>query len=104
MLMPLDSFALFVVAICTLILFTEDGIYPPWVRFVLLGISGICLWYSLWLLSSWSPGPAGFPWQRAAIDGLIMIERVWRVVVVLIALRRNSGRLFAPYAFGVTKR
>ena len=99
-LMPIDAGFLFVWSVCALIIASEDGSFTPISRIPIVMISGFAFWYCGWLLSEWSPGPAGFPWQRTVLDGLIAFAAIWRSVVVLRALRRNTGRLFAIMSFG----
>ncbi len=100
-LMPIDAFILFFFwGICGLILASEDGSLTSFSRIPVGLTSGWAIYYALWLLSQWSPGPSGYPWQRVMLDGLIGLTAIWRTVVVLIALKRNSGSLFALRSFG----
>ncbi len=99
-LMPMDAFMLFLWGICGLILASEDGSLNSISRIPIAIIGGLAFWYALWLLSEWSPGPSGYPWQRVVLDSMVAFTAVWRTVTVLIALKRNSGSLFAVRPFG----
>lgn len=102
-LMPLDAFMLMTWAVCALILAQEDGSLTMWTRAPVLVIGAMAFAYSLWLMSEWMPGPSGFPWQRAVVDAAVAVWLVLRTAEVLIALRRNSGRLIATRPFGVNR-
>ena len=104
-LMPIDAFVLFFLGISALILATEDGMLDSLTRVPYILIATFAFGYSLWLLSSWEPGPAGFPWQRVAIDISLLTAFGTRALGVLAQLRRNTGHLFSVRPFGhPTKR
>lgn len=97
-----DVSFLFVISICCMILAAEDGSLTKVTRIPMIFVGAFAFGLPIWLLGEWIPGPSGFPPMRLGLDGAFMTAAVCRTVVVLVALYRNSGRLFAFRPFGVT--
>lgn len=101
-LMQIDAAFLIVVTVCSLILATEDGSLSRWTRIPVLMVGCFSFWQALWLLGIWVPGASGYPLPRLILDFSFALTASCRTVAVLIALRQNSGKIFAIRPFGVT--
>jgi hypothetical protein len=102
--MQIDAALLILISLCSMILAQEDGSLTWWTRIPVLLVGAFSFAQALWLLGIWIPSAAGYPWPRLTLDTSFAIAAVSRTIVVLVALRRNSGRLFAVRPFGVCRR
>lgn len=101
----IDAGVLLVWVWCALILAQEDGSLTRLTRIPVLLVGAFAFAQAMWLLGFWVPNAAvGYPLPRLGLDGAVGAAFITRTVEVLIALRKNSGRLFAVRPFGVTKR
>lgn len=101
--MQIDATLLLFISFCCLILAQEDGSLTWWTRIPVLIVGAFSFAQSLWLLGLWIPSAAGYPWPRVMLDASFAFASISRTAVVLIALYRNSGRLFALRPFGVKR-
>ena len=102
--MQADAFCLLIMTVCSLILAQEDGSLTSLTRIPVLIVGLAAFGQAMWLLGIWVPSSVGYPWPRLVFDGSLTLAAVSRTIVVLKALKLNSGRLFAIHPFGVTKR
>lgn len=101
--MQIDASLLILITFCCLVLAQEDGSLTTWTRIPVLLVGAFAFSQALWLLGIWIPSKVGYPWPRLLLDSAFAFACVSRVIVVLLALRRNSGRLFAVRPFGMTR-
>lgn len=102
--MQIDAGVLLVWVLCCLILAQEDGSLTRLTRIPVLVVGAFAFMQALWLLGVWVPSAAGYPLPRLGLDIAVAAAFMTRTVEVLVALRKNSGRLFTVRPFGVTKR
>ncbi len=84
--MQCDAFTCLAIALCTMVLISEDrGLSLFW-QFV-LGFAGFFYFaQATWLAGVWLPGQTGFPWPRLGADGVVGFGFLVRTVSVLWAL------------------
>jgi hypothetical protein len=103
-LMITDVGLLAVWVLCSLVLAQEDGNLTRITRVPVLLVGFFAFNQAAWLLSVWEPSPVySYPLPRVALDAAGAAAFISRTIVVLSALRRNSGHLITIRPFGVTK-
>lgn len=102
-LMHIDAFILMIWVACVLILAQEDGSLTRFTRIPVLMVGAFAFAQIIWLLGFWVPNAAGYPLPRLGLDIAVGLAFLTRTVEVLIALRKNSGRMITVRPFGVVK-